>query len=150
MESIIDGMHKGVFRSDTPMNSHRKHKQHHSNYNSNNKDEFNRKIFSNHSTNNMSSSSLPFLMKKIRVDESGIEIPNSNVVQHMTAPMPSINSSINIEKRNKRMKMNNHFVDHCPQEFWSETVIPGNLQFTRRWSYSNDDVKNKTVSFRCV
>ncbi|XP_031632855.1 uncharacterized protein LOC116346788 isoform X2 [Contarinia nasturtii] len=154
MEAIIDGMHKGVFRSDTPMNWHRKHKQHHSNYNGDNKDGFlneNRKLFSNHFMENNVSSS----MKKIRFDESGIEIPNSNVGQHMTASNPPINSSISIGRRNKRMKMNNHMVvDHCSQEFWSENVIESSrtsqLNVVRKWSYSIADLKNKTVSFRLL
>lgn len=171
VEASIDGMRKGVFRSDTPVNWHRKHKQHHSSYNSDHtqtKDEFsNRRVLANHfngnnvstmlapSSSSSSSSSPSSTVKKIRVDESGIEIPNINVEQHMTASIPSnsvlaLNSSIG--KRNKRLKMSNHMVDHCTQEYWSENVIPGTrmTQFTRRWSYSKADLINKTVSFRCV
>lgn len=166
-------MHKGVFRSDTPVNWHRKHKQHHSSYNSDHtqaKDEFgNRKLFANHFVGNNlsvapSSSSSPSpsspssslsTAKKIRVDESGIEIPSVNVEQHMTASIPfnnvlALNSSIG--RRNKRFKMSNHIADHCTQDYWSENIIPGSrtTQFTRRWSYSKADLINKTVSFRCV
>lgn len=165
VEANIDGMHKGVFRSDTLVNWHRKHKQHHSSYNGDHtkaKDDFsNHKVFANQfigsknismmmapssSSTSMSSSSL--MAKKIRVDESGIEV---------TASIPSnsvlaLNSSTSIGRRNKRLKMSNHIVDHCTQEFWSENVIPGSrtTQFTRRWSYNKADLIKKTVSFRCV
>lgn len=159
VETKIDGMHKGVFRSDTPVNWHRKHKQHHTNYgdHSQTKDEFrNRKIFStNFINNNVSTMMSP--VKKIRVDESGIEIPNNNVERHMTASIPSknvlaLNTSTSMGKRTKRMKMSSHIIDHCTQEFWSENGIPDSPtnQFTRRWSYSKADLINKTVSFRCV
>ncbi|XP_055323439.1 uncharacterized protein LOC129578625 isoform X2 [Sitodiplosis mosellana] len=174
VEASIDGMHKGVFRSDTPVNWHRKHKQHHSSYNGDHtqaKDEFsNRKVFANHfngndvsmmaatpslSSSSLSSSSSSSTAKKIRVDESGIEIPSVNVEQHMTAPIPSnsvLALNFSIGRRNKRWKMSNHITDHCTQDYWSENVIPGSrmTQFTRRWSYSKADLINKTVSFRLL
>lgn len=169
VEANIDGMHKGVFRSDTPVNWHRKHKQHHSSYNGDHtqaKDDFsNHKVFANQfmgsnnismmmapsssSTSSMSSSSSSsFMAKKIRVDESGIEVTASIPTNSILA----LNSSTSIGRRNKRLKMSNHIADHCTQEFWSENVNPGSrtTQFTRRWSYSKADLINKTVSFRCV
>lgn len=171
VESVIDGMHKGVFRSDTPINWHRKHKQHHASYGGDRaqtKDDFgNRKAFSNHfmgdnvstMVSTLSSSSSTSTVRKIRVDESGIEIANGNVngEPRLTASIPSnsvlaLNSSTSLGRRNKRFKMGSHAVDHCMQEFWSENVIPGSrtTQYTKRWSYSKADLKNKTVSFRCV
>lgn len=163
VEASIDGMHKGVFRSDIPVNWHRKHKQHHSSYNGDHtqaKDDFsNHNVFANQfiGSNNISmvspssstsASSSSLMAKKIRVDESGIEVTASIPYNSVLA----LNSSTSIGRRNKRLKMNNHIVDHCTQEFWNENVIPGSrtTQFTRRWSYSKADLINKTVSFRCV
>lgn len=168
MESTIDGVHKGVFRSDTPVNWHRKHKQHHTNYNGDHVQSKNdsgyHKFYASHiaaGTNNTArtAAAAAQAMKKIRVDESGIEIPNNNG-DRMTAPIPSnsvlpplssLNYSTSLPKRNKRLKMGQHLTDHCIQEFWNENVNPGSRTvFTRRWSYSKADLKNKTVTFRLV
>lgn len=139
VESSIDGMHNGVFRSDTPVNWHRKHKAHHASYNGDrvqSRDDFsNRKIFTNHLDANTTVG-----QKTIRVDESGIEIPNSG-------ERASANGT-SFTKRSKRLKMSNHIGDHCTQGFWSENVAGSRTQLTKRWSYNKADLKNKTVSFR--
>lgn len=151
MESAIDGAHKGVFRSDIPVNWHRKHKQHHTNYNGDHlqsKDDFSkRKLFSSHFVgSNVTRSTVAQNMKKVRVDESGIEIPNGHG-ERMTA----LDYSTSLPRRSKRLKMSPHVADHCTQEFWSETINPsGRTVFTRRWSYNKADLKNKTVTFRLV
>lgn len=157
VEAAIDGTHKGVFRSEAPTSWHRKHKPHHSNYNGDHaqsKDDFgNRRTYSNRfNSNNESTASI----KKIRVDESGILIPNGNGEQVTASIVPNNvlapNSSLSFVRRSKRFKMTNHLADHCTQEYWSENVTPGSriMQFTKRWSYTKTDLKNKTASFRFV
>lgn len=184
IDAAIDGTHKGVFKKDTPNNWHRKHKQHHSTYYNDHMqsgDDFrNRKVFSNHAittttiTTTTTSTSIPNIatatsttsssvvnestvsqpMKRIRVDESGILIPNrnsevvpaSNVISSKLA-----NSNSSSIRRNKRFKMTNHIGDHCNQDYWNENVFADRMtQFSRRWSYTKTDLKNKTVSFRLV
>lgn len=161
VEASIDGTHKGVFKKETRSNWHRKHKQHHTSYYSDHQQSENvfrnRKVYSNHvtttSTTTTRYATIPQSVKKIRVDESGIEIPNSNGDQEMASVVlnskPASNSSF--VKRNKRFKMANHIADHCNQDYWNENMITNrSTQFTRRWTYAKTDVKNKTVSFRFV
>lgn len=164
VEANIDGNHKGVFKSETQANWHRKHKQHHSSHyndHTQSKENFlNRKVFSNQffTTTTTDSyiagikteSSVTHPVKKIRVDESGILISNGNDEQTSSVILTPTNSSA--MRRSKRLKMSNHMVDHCTQEYWNENVIAGSrtLQFTKRWLYTKTDLKNKTVSFRFV
>lgn len=167
--NIDDGTHKGTFRSETQSNWHRKHKQHHSNYYNDHiqsKDNFlNRKIISNQfmgtsvvGTTRNESTKIAQANSRIRVDESGILIPNNNDEQasvvfnnnnNNSNYTPNSSSSI---RKTKRFKTTNHVADHCAQEYWSENIIAGSriIQFTKRWSYTKTDLKNKTVSFRFV
>lgn len=175
VESIIDKVHKGVFRSETSSNWHRKHKQHRTTaYNNDGidqllyKQKFTQKSYFNQDTigsnngksisNGKSSTLHPF--KSIRVDESGgIELPNISSGASATTLAESastIGSNYNssVARRNKRTKAANHQTDHCAQEFWSENLISsgGTLQqqYTKKWSFNKTDLKNKTVSFRLV
>lgn len=156
MDAVIDGAHTGVFRSEAPANWHRKHKQHHNGDRMQSKDDFiNRKLYSSHFVGNNVTRPTAQVLKKIRVDESGIEIPN-NGGERMTVSIPSntvlpLNYSTSMPRRSKRLKMGQHIADHCAQEFWNENINPGGRTvYTRRWSYSKADLKNKTVTFRFV
>lgn len=47
--------------------------------------------------------------------------------------------------------MSNYHVDHCNQDFWSETINDANPHelLMRKWSFNEKvDYENKTVSFR--
>lgn len=110
---------------------------------------------------------------RIRVDESGIEIPsindndknipvtnnsalayyfNNSSSSSSSSSNININSNISNMKKMKRMKNINHVMDHCTQEYWNENLISngGTLQFQKKWSYNINELKNKTVSFRLV
>lgn len=162
--NIDDGTHKGIFRSETQSNWHRKHKQHHSNYYNDHiqlKDNFfNRKVNSNQfitgtnviGTTRNESKKIAQPNNRIRVDESGISIPNNNDDQ-TSGTFDSIPNASNAIRKTKRFKATSHVVsDHCVQEYWSENIAAGSRinQFTKRWSYTKSDLKNKTVSFRLV
>lgn len=167
VEAAIDGgTHKGIFRSETQSSWHRKHKQHHSNYFN---DHFQniRKTFSNQftgtsviGTTRNESTKLAQANNRIRVDESGISVANNNDEQASAAFDSSSSSNSNYVpnlsnsmRKTKRFKAtNNHATDHCAQEYWSESIVSGSriIQFTKRWSYTKTDLKNKTVSFRFV
>lgn len=185
-------MHKGVFKSETTSTWHRKHKQHRTSssigaYNGgtdqllskqtlNQKSYFNQDTITNNNRNSIGGkNSVLYPLKSIRVDESGIEVPNTNGIPSSLSPLSSssssstttttITSSIgnasaigfnynsSVSKRNKRTKIANHLNDHCAQEFWSENLAASNgilQQYSRKWSYNKTDLKSKTVSFRSV
>lgn len=88
------------------------------------------------------------------LDESGIQLPNDFGHRANQAHQPiesriSFNNSL--ARRNKRIKMSNYHIDHCNQDFWSETFNGPNPNelLVRKWSF-NEKIgnKNKTVSFR--
>lgn len=160
VQAVIDGTRDGVFKKETRSNWHRKHKQHHSNYYSDftqsEHDFRTRKLFSNHTTNTATTTftreaSILQSMKNIRVDESGsIILPNINGKHVMTTVVLN-NKKANNSSHIKRLKLNNHIVDHCNQDYWHENMITNRTtQFTRKWTYTKTDLKNKTVSFRYV
>lgn len=151
VESIIDGMYKGTFRSDTQSNWHRKHKQHHATNNNNSEDYMfggererfqRRKWFdryqhkdkngdtsstSNTSSNGSSKSNgtnallLTHRKTRIRVDASGIEVPSSYDNGTIAANVNTLGYN-SYTKKMKRMKNSNHLAEHCTQEYWYENV----------------------------
>lgn len=169
VEANIDGgTHKGIFRSDTQSNWHRKHKQHHSNYfneHLQSKENFlNRKTFASQFTGSSAigttrdeSTKLTQANNRVRVDESGISIANNNDEQAFNSSSSGSNNYVptaltSSMRKAKRFKATNHVADHCAQEYWSETIVSGSrvIQFTKHWSYTKTDLLNKTVSFRWV
>lgn len=158
--SMDGGTYKGIFRSETQSNWHRKHKQHHSNYYNDriqSKDNLiNRKIFSNQFTGTSNIGTIKNDSAQpnnhIRVDESGILIPNNNDERASNNSNYNTQSSSSSMRKTKRFKATNHMVDHCAQEYWTDNIVTGSriIQFTRHWLYTRTDLKNKTVSFRFV
>lgn len=95
-------------------------------------------------------------MMSVRViDESDSQLPN-DFGHRAQAHQPNesrIGFNNSLTRRNKRIKMSNYHVDHCNQDFWSETINDANPHelLMRKWSFNEKvDYENKTVSFRWV
>lgn len=168
VESLIDGVKSGMFKSETTTHASatemasRKHKLHKSMTDHVARDESRRKPFTSHA-HAIGSTRI--------VDESGYQLPNDfgrrtqivqQTAQTSTASPPNDDNSRigytsgSVLRRNKRIKMSNYHVEHCNQDFWSETISNGangangaTELLVRKWSFNGKmDIKNKTVSFR--
>lgn len=175
VESLIGGVTNGIFKSETTAHLSsvemvgKKHKIHKTMNDHSTRDDIKRKqqqqqqqFMSNaspsHTSNGRTSSSLPSSSSSVGrvLDESGTQLPNDFGHRTNEAHQPNdnrISFNNSVTRRNKRIKMSNYHIDHCNQDFWSETIQGQNPNesLVRKWSFNGKiGNKNKTVSFRWV
>lgn len=161
IQSIIDGLPSGLFRSDASTHSSQGNepsgRKYHRPVQQNFKEFMKRKQMHSSSHMNVGHSISTVSVsgakgngngKKIRIDEGGTEFIVDESVHKSNNSILTFSDSR--KKRNKRVKVANYHFEHCNQDFWSENIDIGDIKelYLRKWSYNLTGVKNKTVRFR--